>query len=212
MIIEAIEPISKDRSKIVLEDGTNFVLYKGEIRLLKLKEQQELTQQMYHQITEVVLPKRAKLRSLNLLKARPYTEYQLRKKLYDGGYPETVIDIAIDYVKSYGYIDDYKYAYDYISEQSSHHSKKELYQKLTSKGISREVLDRAFNDTYGSYKDAHEDTSFDEREVIIKALSKKGFSGQETYEERQKLLAYFYRRGFDMDAVFSAMNSFRDNE
>ena len=87
---------------------------------------------------------------------------------------------------------------------------KELYQKLSSKGISKEILDGAFAEVYGSYKDAREESSFDETDVIIKTLKKRGFTGNESYEERQKLLAYFYRRGFEMDSVYKAMDSLKE--
>ena len=205
MQINLIEPVTKDRSRVVLDSGESFVLYKGELRLLKIKEQGELPEEIYKQIFTVVLPKRAKLRAMNLLKTRPYTEYELTKKLREGGYPEAVIDIAISYVKDYGYVNDKQYALDYIKTYVSRRSKKELYQKLIQKGIGKETLDAAFNDTYGTYKDARTDL-FDESEVIKKTLVKKCFTGKETYEEKQKLLAYFYRRGFDMDMVYKAMD------
>ena len=210
MLIESIEPVSKDRSRIKLEGGHEFVLYKGELRILKLKEGTDLSDEVYRNIMETVLPKRAKLRALNLLKARAYTEYGLKKKLTEGGYPDSVTDIALAYVKSYGYVNDRQYALDYISERSAAYSKMELYQKLSQKGISKEILDGAFAEVYGSYKDARETSSFNETEVIVKTLKKRGFTGNESYEERQKLLAYFYRRGFEMDSVYKAMDSLKE--
>ena len=207
MQINSIEPITKDRSRIKLGSGESFILYKGEIRLLRLKEGEELTEDIYSRIMMAVLPKRAKLRLMNLLKTKAYTEYQLRKKLLEGGYPDSVADIAIEYVKSYGYVNDRAYSIDYIKANSSVRSKKELYLKLSQKGIQRETLEAAFNEVYGDYKDAAIDSPTDEVAVIKKVLSKRGFTGSESYEERQKLLAYFYRRGFEMDKVYAAMDS-----
>ena len=71
-------------------------------------------------------------------------------------------------------------------------------------------MDSAFNELYGSYSESRSESSFNESELVLKTLKKRGFTGCETYEEKQKLLAYFYRRGFDMDTVFSAMNSIKD--
>ena len=208
MLINSIEPVTKDRSKIILDTGESFVLYKGELRLLKLKENGELPVENYNQIMKTVLPKRAKLRCLNLLKSKSYTEYQLKKKLFDGGYPETVIDEAIEYIKSFGYVNDKDYAVDYIKYHREQQSRKELYLKLSQKGIQKETLDNAFNEVYGSYREAKEDPSFNEIELIIKTLKKRGFTGTESYEDRQKILAYFYRRGFEMDMVYKAMDTF----
>lgn len=210
MQISAIEPITKDRSRITLDSGESFILYKGEIRLLRLKEETELLPEVYNQIMTAILPKRAKLRLMNLLKTKSYTEYQLRKKLVEGGYPDSVTDIAVDYIKSYGYINDRQYAIDFIKSQSTGHSKKEIYLKLSQKGIHKETLDAAFNEVYGEYKDACIDSPTDEIAVIRKTLLKRGFSGEETYEERQKMLAYFYRRGFEMDKVYAAMDEIKE--
>ncbi|MBR6003693.1 MAG: RecX family transcriptional regulator [Lachnospiraceae bacterium] len=127
----------------------------------------------------------------------------------EGGYPSEVIDIAIDYVKSFGYINDKQYALDYIAMDKERHSKKEIYLKLSQTGIAKETLDSAFSESYGSYSDSRKEASFDEMELVVKTLKKRGFTGSETYEEKQKMLAYFYRRGFDMDLVFSAMDEIK---
>lgn len=212
MQIESIEAISKDKSRIKLDSGEKFLLYKGEIRTLHLKENSDISAETYKSIVKGILPKRAKLRLLNLIKVKSYTEYQLRKKLQDSEYPEDIIDEAIEYVKSFHYIDDRAFAVDFINLHSNQHSKKEMYLKLSQKGIQKEVLDAAFTEVYGSYQDAREGESFDETSLIKKTLKKRGFTGEETYEERQKLLAYFYRRGFEMDSVYKAMDALKDGE
>ena len=209
MQIAKIEEITKDRCRVTLDTEESFVLYKGEIRLLKLKPDTALSDDIYRQITTVVLPKRCKLRAMNLLKARPYTEYQLRKKLLEGGYSEETAGIALDYVKSFGYVNDKQYALDFIRQQTENRSKKELYMKLLGKGIDKEILDQAFSETYGSLEDVKEQT-YDETAVIVKTLKKRGFSPDMSYEDKQKLLAYFYRRGFEMDSVYKAMDSLKD--
>ena len=208
MLIESITPVTKERSRVKLETGETFVLYKGELRILKLKEQSDLAPEIYNQIMTVILPKRAKLRAMNLLKSKAYTEYQLRKKLSEGGYPDSVTDVAVEYVKSYGYVNDKEYALEFIRLESSNRSKKELYLKLSQKGIGKEILDAAFEEVYGSFKDAR-DVSYDsEKDVVLKTLKKRGYRKDFSYEERQKMLAYFYRRGFDMDLVYNAMDDF----
>lgn len=207
MQIDSIEPITKDRSRVKLDTGEKFVLYKGEIRMLKLKPEMELSEAVYLQIMKGILAKRSKLRAMNLLKARSYTEYQLSKKLLDAEYPPEIVDQAIAYVKSFGYIDDKQYAVDLIKEQSERRSRKEIYQKLQLKGISREILDDAFAEVYDNSED---DNSLNEAAIILKALKKKNFSKDAPYEEKQKMLAYFYRRGFSIDSVYEAIEKLEE--
>ncbi len=203
MLIESISDAGSKKCTVKLDNGESFSLYKGEIRLLKLKEGAELSSAAYEQIMTVILPKRAKLRAMNLLKVRPYSEYDLTRKLKDGGYPESVICNAIDYVKSYGYINDDEYALSFIKTYSGRKSKKEIYNMLSMKGIKKETADAVF-DSLDAAAEVYSDEAFDESEIIYKALIKKGATGEESYEDRQKLFAYFYRRGFETDAIYKA--------
>ena len=209
MRIESIEPVSRDRVALALDSGERFILYKGELRMLKIKGVGELSDETYGKIVNGILPKRAKYRALNLLKARNYTEYQLRLKLREGSYPEACIEEAISYVKSFGYINDSTYAEAYIAETKSRFSRKAIFNKLVTKGIDKEIIEAAFLKAYGDY-DSGEEEGFDEVAVIKQALIKKGYTGEESYEAKQKLLGYFYRKGFMMDNVYKAMSEFKD--
>ena len=101
MKVTQIVEISKTRSKIYIEQEFAFVLYKGELRLYHVREGEELSEENYFKIMEEVLPKRAKLRAMNLLKDREYTTAQLRTKLRQGFYPENIIEEALSYVSSF---------------------------------------------------------------------------------------------------------------
>lgn len=208
MVVENIESVTKNRSQIILDNGERIILYKGELRMLGIRIGKEMSQDTYSQIMDVVLPRRAKVRMLALLKQRDYTAYQISKKLLDAGYPSRVVDIALEYVKSYGYINDKRYVEQYIYEKQSSKSRKEIYQKLATKGIDRELLDASFKAAYEDYNE-QEERRFDEKNLIIKTLRKRGFSGNESYEDKQKLLAYFYRRGFSVDDVYRAMEELK---
>lgn len=202
-IVEIIE-CGKSRSKIKLDTGENFVLYRGEIKMLHIKEGSELSQTVYDNILKGILPKRCKMRALNLLKERPYTEYQLSTKLSDGGYPDDVVAGTLSYVKSYGYVNDREYAHSYIAEKVSKTSINEIKVKLLQKGIEKEVIEEAI---YEYRNESGIDSETSEYEAIEKLLKKRGYSFDASYEERQKQLAYFYRRGFNTEIVKKVMES-----
>lgn len=209
MVITSITEVNKQRSRISLETEESFVLYKGEIRMLKLKEGQELSEADYDKIMRGILPKRCKMRAMNLLKERRYTSYGLKKKLLDGGYPEEICDEAIRYVSSYGYVNDFAYAMDYIKEQEESRSIREIKQKLMSKGIQNVIIDQALKELGKEREEYNEESQKEiEERLIIKTLEKRNFSVDSSYEDKQKLLAYFYRRGFDIDSVKKAMDRF----
>ena len=144
MTVTRIEELSRSRCKIYLEDSFAFVLYKGELRLYGVREQEELSEESYREIMQEVLPKRATLRCMNLLQSRPYTESKLRSKLKEGGYPQESVDSALAYVKSYHYVDDLQFAKDYIVNQAGKKSKRVLEQDLIARGVSRDEIEAAF--------------------------------------------------------------------
>ena len=76
------------------------------------------------------LLKEAKLKALQLLTGMDRTENQLREKLKQKEYPTEIVEQAIEYVKSFGYINDERYAQRYIEYKKTRKSKKELYMEL----------------------------------------------------------------------------------
>ena len=88
MLVTQVTELSKSRSKVYIDQEFAFVLYKGELRLYNIKESEELRPEDYRTIMQEVLPKRAKLRAMNLLQGREYTTSQLRTKLQQGYYPQ----------------------------------------------------------------------------------------------------------------------------
>ena len=150
MLVTKIEEKDKKRSRVFVDGEFAFVLYKGELRLYKIKENQPMEEKDYTAIVKEVLPKRAKLRCMNLLKSRAYTEKQLCEKLRQGEYSEEIIEEAVAYVKSFGYINDRQYAEDFISYNLERKSRRRMEQDLLAKGVDsgivREIFERLRED------------------------------------------------------------------
>lgn len=200
MLVTKIEELDKKRARIFLDMEFAFVLYKGELRKYGLKEGEEIGTEEYSWIVGELLPKRAKLRSMNLLKIRAYTERQLREKLQRGEYPEDSIEEAVAYVKSFGYIDDRQYAQDFIAYHMADRSGRRMEQELMAKGIRRDIIQQAMENL------AEEGETPDEISVAEKILRKKNYDPETaTIKEKQKLSAFLYRKGFQMDTIRSVL-------
>lgn len=200
MIVTKVEELSRSRSKIYLDEGFAFVLYKGELRLYGIKEQEELKEDAYRQIMEELLPKRAILRCMNLLKQRAYTEHQLREKLAQGLYPQACVDGALEYVKSYHYVDDAGFARDYIENQQEKKSRRIIEMDLMRKGISREVIQEAFaeQEELGGGPD--------EMALARQWLAKKHYDPDKAdRKEKQRMYAYLYRKGIGADSIMKLL-------
>lgn len=196
MIVTALEELSASRSKVYIDGEFAFVLYKGELRSYHLCAGAEIAQRDYDEIMEEVLPKRAKLRAMNLLTKREYTEKQLRDKLRAGLYPQRIIEEALAYVAGFHYTDDLRYACDYITGHENIRSRRRIEQDLLGKGIERATLEQAWarwEELGGSQ---------DEASMIRVLLEKRGYDAEKAeIHERQKTYAFLLRKGFSGETI-----------
>ena len=144
-VVTAIEEYHKSKYKIFINDEFAFVLYKGELRRYGIKKGMPLTAELYHELVDQVLTKRAKLRAMHLLEKNDRTEADVRRRLKDNLYPQEAIDAAIAYVMSYHYIDDERYAQNYIHYKSATSSKNEIKQTLLQRGIRKDIIEEALS-------------------------------------------------------------------
>ena len=148
MIVTKVELVSKNRYKVEVDGEFAFVLYRRELSHYQIREECEVSEESFEQIKKEVIIKRAKLRAMHLLNDMDRTESQLRTKLRQSCYTEDVVEAALAYVKSFGYIDDLDYAKRYIQNRQNQKSKRELYAQLVGKGIERELIELAMEECY----------------------------------------------------------------
>ena len=180
-----------------------FVLYKGEVSRFGIRIGEEIPPETEEKIRTEVLLKRAKLRAMHLLEDMDRTESALREKLRQGLYPSDVTEAAIEYVKSFGYLDDVRYAENFVRSRQNVKSKKEIGTALLQKGISSEIAKRAMEICY---------EEMGEEEAIRKILRKKKFDPNKAEEaQMQKIYGYLGRKGFRYDTVRQVIQNYNDD-
>lgn len=200
MTVTQIEECSRSRSRVFIDEAFAFVLYKGELRSFHIRQGEELDEADYGRIMTELLPKRAKLRALNLLKSREYTVRQLGDKLKEGGYPEKIVEEALSYVAGYHYTDDLRYAVNFILRHESSRSRRRIEQDLLGKGIDRTTLEKAWREWEEQGGSQNED------EMVAELLAKKHFDPETAQlKERQRMYGFLMRKGFSQDAVRRAV-------
>lgn len=191
MRIISLEKGRGQKVYVNLEDSSRFLLYTGDIRRYHLEEDMELSQELLLRIMEETLYRRARQKALAVLKRADQSESELRRKLKQSEYPEEIIDRTIDYVYSYHYLDDERYAKNYIRYKSGIKSRRQIVNELRQKGVSKEVVDTALDEAEG-----------DDIEAIRRAIRKKASDVEALeYEQKQKLAAYLYRKGFKEEDI-----------
>lgn len=199
MTVTEIKSVTKTRFQVYLDGESAFVLYKGELLRYHLEEGGELSEEDYQEIRQNIILKRAKLRAMHLLTDMDRTEYQLKNKLLMGGYPEDIVDMAMEYVKSFGYINDREYARRFVESKKHVKSRRELYALLSGKGLEPALIEEALEE-YCSGGDAEE--------AIRNILHKKRFNLENpTQKELQKIYALLARKGFRYEDISRIIQS-----
>lgn len=193
MYIERIKQITKYKAKIFTEEKTFRLSYKM-IMKYGLREDMEISEELYEEIRRDVMLPSAKRKAMDLLLRSDQSEKELKRKLTLKEFDEETIEEAIDYVKKFNYINDERYAENYVNYRSSGKSKRQLKMELERKGIAKERVEELISETV------------DEAETIDKLIRKKvGNKKEFGIEERRKLMAFLYRRGFEGELIQSKM-------
>ena len=145
-----------------------------------------------------ILIKRARKRTMHLLERMDRTEAQLRDKLRQGYYPDDVIEDAIAYVKSYHYVDDLRYAQNYVRSHMEQKSQRKLQMELLSKGVPKQMITEALEEEYQQEN---------ERELILKWIEKKQYCAQEAdIKEKRRMYQFLLRKGFQSDDILHVLD------
>lgn len=140
---------------------------------------------------------RAKKKAMSLLQHMDRTEWELRSKMEKAGFSEEAVREAIEYVRSFHYIDDERYAIRFAEIYRESRSISRIRQDLQKKHISEETITLAL-----------EEIDYDDSAALKKALDKllKNQTDALSYEDRQKLIAKLYRKGFRVDQIVKQLD------
>ena len=203
MVVTKVEMMTKIKYKVYLDEQLAFVLYKGELSHYRISEGALLEEETVQEILQKVISKRAKLRAMHLLEDMDRSEAALREKLVQGLYPEEAIETAISYVRSFGYLDDARYAMNFVQSRKSSKSRREILYQLCQKGISKETAKEAVEAGFDQE---------DETDAIRRILEKKRVDpGTATPQQMQKLYGYLARKGFRYEDIRQVIQNYDEN-
>ena len=142
--------------------------------------------------------RQARKKAMRLLEHMDRTERGLTEKLLQAGFSEEAVSDALSWVKELGYVNDARYAENYIAARIHEKSRQRIVQDLYRKGIGSA-------DASAAWEEVCELEQPDERDMIRSAVLKKYIPGSKLDEkEMRRLYGYLARRGFrpgDITAV-----------
>lgn len=199
-MVTKIEELSGKRKLIYLNEEPAFALYAAEIRKFNIQEQNRISEEVLELIEQEILSKRAVKRAMYLLKAKDYTVKELTEKLQKDYYSDKALQCALEYVKRFGYLDDIRYADTYIRFKGMQKSRKQIEMFLQKKGIDKEIISKVCDEYYAQNENS-------ELEQVLEQMRKKMTAKHmDSYEEKMKLMGYFYRKGYQTDNIKKAFD------
>lgn len=138
--------------------------------------------------------KKAAAKAMALLLHKDRTRSELAGRLDREGFSEQASLEAMEYVEHFGYINDRRYVENYLLFQKGKRSRREIFYKLSEKGISDELI-----------RQVMEETEYQGEEEAIELLIYKRLKGKQpgalSYEEKGKIFTYLGRKGYEMSTV-----------
>ena len=155
-----------------------------------------------HSEVQAEIIREARKKALRLLTISDRTEFQLREKLREGGFPPEAIDDAVEYVRSYHYIDDHRYAEAFIRSRKDEKSLFELRMELRKRGVREDLADEVL-----------QEAEIDERAVISRLFEKK-YASKDLGDPKifEKAFRYFESRGFSYEDIKAAVTEAVERE
>ena len=147
--------------------------------------------------------KSARRKAMLLLEHMDRTEKGLSDRLRQAGFSAEAVEDAMNYVRSYGYLNDLRYAENYISFRINSKSRQKILQELAGKGIDRETA-------LSAWESAAEVETPDELAVLRSTVLKK-YQEETVLDENamRRLQGFLLRRGFsygDISHVLDEMH------
>ena len=185
----------RDRYSIYVDSKYSFSLSENELVKLELSENQELSQQQLQVLQAEATVDKAYDRVLRLLSHRPRSQYEittyLQRKEYD---PEVIATVSHKLIKL-ELLDDAKFARQWVQWRlnTSHKSVRQLRAELLKKGVNKDIIDEALSAV-------DDQTELAQLKALIARKSRLS-----QYQDRQKLMAYLARQGYNYDSIKQAL-------
>lgn len=192
MKIENIDYSDKYNLIILTIEGEDFSLSYDFFNDLNLSLDQEIDFDTYKEILKEDQFNEAKNLALSKISYSQKTSFEIIKLLKDKDFNADAIDKTIDFLKSYGLIDDMSYVKSFINDKSniSRRSKNKIRYALKAKKISDELIENYLSEI----------SDDDEYEKAYNFALKKA-AGKTDYDSKQKVYRYLSYKGFSYDLI-----------
>ena len=145
-------------------------------------------------------PQKAIRKAMNLLLYRPRSEMELQDKLREAGFEDESVSHAMSYVRSFGYLNDRRFAENYVLTYQHKKSRMVLKMDLRAKGVDEIYIENAL-----------EAIPVDEKQIMMELLLKKsGHPHRLDDKEYRRCSAFLARKGYAVSDIAQVIRSYQE--
>ena len=162
-----------------------------------LREGGSISRQQQVEIEQQVAEESALAAATHLLSYRDRSEHEMRQRLMEKGYGKTVVEVALQKLQEYNYLDDKLFAEQLASDcLVKGKGRRAAEFSLSRAGVDKEIAQEALDAAYSSGS---------ELESALEWLRRKPVPTD--YAQRAKLLRALSGRGFNFDVAQEALDA-----
>ncbi len=205
--------INDKKVKVIFDDGFYLPIYKSEY--YKYFKNDSIDRHKFDEFHKTII-NRGKKRVYYLLGEREYTTYELRTKLKRGYYHPDDIGVILTYFIDLGYLDDHAFAKKYVDYYKDKKSLRQIKEKLSQKGISRDIIQDVFttSDTLDNIDELQYDLAYEIAVKKYRLLSAKNdLNTDDRYlinSIRQKLYNHLISKGYNYAIISRVLSEIID--
>lgn len=201
MLVTAIEDQKRDpaKSNVYLDGQFAFSLLKQDVLYFRIKVGEELSEDTFQYIQDSLLYIRAQEIALHFIGYKMRTEAEVCRKLEEKEIQPEIQDRVMEFLKKYDYVNDVLYVQKYVQERErlAPRGKNLLQLELRQKGVAEKTIAAVLAEM-----------ELDEADAAVRLLAKKLRHAALPLDQKQKqkLLAFLMRKGFDFETAKEAIS------
>lgn len=143
--------------------------------------------------------------ALRIVEKAYKTEKEIKDKLIEKGFPESVIKRTFEFLKEYNLLNDKRYADMYVKDKIKNQGRNKIKYSLMRKGVSEELIEEKISSI---------DVE-DEKEIAF-AMAKKKYDvlckrEQDKYKLSQKLFRFLIGKGYSFECSNAVVKKIINN-
>lgn len=190
-----------DRYSIFIDDKYSFALSESELLAKSIKVGQELSKQELDELKDSAVIDKGIYRVMELISRRPRSRWEIEDYLKRKKYEPQEIEQIISALDKKGYIDDLDFAKRWVDNRRllKPMSLRKLTLELRQKRVSDETIQAVL-----------EEDETNETDVLRELIEKK--RRQAKYQDKQKLIGFLSRQGFNYGDIKEALEKSETEE